>query len=84
MSKEEVSYYIANERYRLTKEYESNLEKNVQKYNSGKINFAVYSSRKTEYDKKWREDIGKLNTVTKIPSYYIAPRYIQLIKAKNI
>jgi hypothetical protein len=80
MSKELVSYYVANEKYRLTKQYESNLEKLVQKYNSNKINFAVYSSQKNEYDKKWREDTSKLNTVTKIPNNYISPHYIQANK----
>ncbi len=68
MSKEELNVYIMVQKDKIKNEYEKDIEQLVQKYNSGKINFAIYSSQKEALDKKRKDDISKTNTITKMPN----------------
>ena len=90
-TKEELNIYIIVKTDKIKTEYEKNIDQLVQKYNSGKINFAVYSSQKEALDKNRREDISKLNTINKIPNNLLEYNYIKSIeksvyniKVKNI
>ena len=71
-TKEELNIYII---------VEKDIEQLVQKYHSGKINFAIYSKQKEALDKKHREDISKTNTI-----HYtnVLKDDVSNIKVKNI
>lgn len=81
MNRQEINRL--NEIDRIKTEHDTKIDILVNNYNLGKINFASYNSEKERLDKKYRDDVTKINNG---PSHHVQNSYVYIFgkRVKNI